>query len=267
MGKLENKIALITGGVSGLGRACAQRFIEEGASVVLADINSEKGKTAEADLSSLGGDVLFLEIDVTDELSQTRVFEETVSRFSKLDVVVAAAGISSANYVSGQVNERSEDPEANFLFNKSVDHWRKVLEVNLTGVMLTNQLAIRSMIDLDVKGSIINIASIAGKRPLPGAADYCVSKSGVIMLTQAVSAEVCGRGIRVNAIGPGFIETPMTASIRQSEEGVDMVMGMTPMNRFGVPEEIANTALFLASDESSYFSGQTLFPNGGMFIG
>ncbi len=267
MGKLESKVALITGGVSGLGRACAQRFIEEGATVVLADINSERGKSAESELLSLGGDALFLEINVTDEASQSRVFEEAVERFSRVDVVVAAAGISSANYVSGQVNERSEDPEANFLFNKSVDDWRRVLEVNLTGVMLTNQLAVRSMIELDVKGSIVNIASIAGRRPLPGATDYCVSKSGVIMLTQTLSAEVSGRGIRVNAIGPGFIETPMTASIRQSEEGVGMVMGMTPMNRFGVPDEIANTALFLASDESSYFSGQTLFPNGGMFIG
>ena len=184
MGKLENRVALITGGVSGLGRACAQRFIEEGASVVLADINSEKGKAAEADLSSLGGDVLFLEIDVTDELSQTRVFEEIVSRFSKLDVVVAAAGISSANYVSGQVNERSEDPEANFLFNKSVDHWRKVLEVNLTGVMLTNQLAIRSMIGRLVFGS----ASRSGHRGM-------LSSLGVPFF------ECVGRGGRLTAHG------------------------------------------------------------------
>ena len=210
---------------------------------------------------------MFLEIDVTDEASQARVFQETIERFAKLDVVLAAAGVSSASYVSGQINERSEDPESNFLFNKSVEDWRRVLEVNLTGVMITNQLAVKSMIELDIKGSIINIASIAGRRPLPGATDYCVSKSGVIMLTQGLSAEVCGRGIRVNAIGPGFIETPMTASIRQSEEGVDMVMSMTPMARFGIPEEIANTALFLASEESSYFSGQTLFPNGGMYVG
>ena len=267
MGKLDDKVALITGGVSGLGRSTARRFIEEGASVVIADIDSQKGKSAEEELSTLGGDVVFLEIDVTDEASQARVFQETMERFAKLDVVLAAAGISSASYVSGQINERSEDPESIFLFNKSVGDWRRVLEVNLTGVMITNQLAVKSMIELDIKGSIINIASIAGRRPLPGATDYCVSKSGVIMLTQSLSAEVCGRGIRVNAIGPGFIETPMTASIRQSEEGVDMVMSMTPMARFGIPEEIANTALFLASEESSYFSGQTLFPNGGVYVG
>ena len=267
MGKLDDKVALITGGVSGLGRSTARRFIEEGASGVIADIDSQKGKSAEEELSNLGGDVLFLEIDVTQEASQARVFQETIERFAKVDVVLAAAGISSASYVSGQINQRSEDPESNYLFKKSVKDWRRVLEVNLTGVMITNQLAVRSMIELEIKGSIINMASIAGRRPLPGATDYCVSKSGVIMLTSSLSAEVSNRGIRVNAIAPGFIETPMTASIRQSEQGVDMVMSMTPMGRFGVPEEIASTAVFLASDESSYFSGQTLSPNGGMFIG
>ena len=267
MGKLYNKVALITGGASGLGRSTARRFVEEGAAVVIADIDSKRGKSAEEELSTLGGDVFFLEIDVTQENSQAQVFQETIERFAKVDVVLAAAGISSASYVSGQINQRSEDPESNYLFKKSVEDWRRVLEVNLTGVMITNQLAVRSMIELEIKGSIINIASIAGRRPLPGATDYCVSKSGVIMLTNSLSAEVSNRGIRVNAIAPGFIETPMTASIRQSEQGVDMVMSMTPMGRFGVPEEIASTAVFLASDESSYFSGQTLSPNGGMFIG
>ena len=267
MGKLYNKVALITGGASGLGRSSARRFVEEGAAVVIADIDSKRGKSAEEELSTLGGEVLFLEIDVTQEPSQAQVFQEMIERFAKVDVVLAAAGISSASYVSGQINQRSEDPESNYLFNKSVEDWRRILEVNLTGVMITNQLAVRSMIELEIKGSIINVASIAGRRPLPGATDYCVSKSGVIMLTNSLSAEVSNRGIRVNAIAPGFIETPMTASIRQSEQGVDMVMSMTPMGRFGVPEEIASTAVFLASDESSYFSGQTLSPNGGMFIG
>jgi 3-oxoacyl-[acyl-carrier protein] reductase len=123
------------------------------------------------------------------------------------------------------------------------------------------------MLELGVQGSIINIASIAGRRPLPGAADYCVSKAGVIMLTQMFATEVAAHGIRINAIGPGFIETPMTASIRQDPIWMERVIGMTPVGRFGRPVEIANTALFLASDESSYFTGQSLFPNGGMFVG
>ncbi|MFT4714554.1 MAG: NAD(P)-dependent dehydrogenase (short-subunit alcohol dehydrogenase family), partial [Candidatus Azotimanducaceae bacterium] len=116
-------------------------------------------------------------------------------------------------------------------------------------------------------GSIVNIASVAAKRPLLGAADYCVSKAGVAMLTQVMAAELSQLNVRVNAIGPGFIETPMTQNIRAENEGNMMVMSMTPMGRYGLPIEIANTALFLLSDESSYFSGQTLFPAGGMFTG
>jgi NAD(P)-dependent dehydrogenase (short-subunit alcohol dehydrogenase family) len=142
-----------------------------------------------------------------------------------------------------------------------------VLDVNLTGVAITDRLAARHMLALGTSGSIINIASIAGKRPLPGAADYCVSKAGVIMLTTVFATELATKNIRVNAIGPGFIETPMTASIRQSPEWVQTVMQMTPMQRFGQAHEIANTALFLASDESSYVSGQTLYPSGGMYTG
>lgn len=107
----------------------------------------------------------------------------------------------------------------------------------------------------------------AGRRPLPGASDYCVSKAAVIMLTNTVATEYSTSNIRVNAIGPGFIETPMTANIRQSPEWMETVMQMTPMQRMGQAGEIASTALFLASDESSYFNGQTLFPNGGMFVG
>ena len=158
------------------------------------------------------------------------------------------------------------DPAEMMLHNRDLADWQKVLDINLTGVMLTDRYAVREMLKRG-SGSIINIASIAGQRPLPGASDYCVSKAGVIMLTKVLAEEMSQLGVRVNAIGPGFIETPMTASIRQSPEWMDTVMTMTPMQRFGRPEEIANTVMFLASDASSYFNGQTLFPNGGMFVG
>ena len=206
-------------------------------------------------------------MNVTDESSQQALFDDVVRRYGQLDIVVAAAGISSAGYVSGEVSAPAEDPEDNFLFNKPIADWQRVLDVNLTGVAITDRLAARHMLALGTSGSIINIASIAGKRPLPGAADYCVSKAGVIMLTTVFATELATKNIRVNAIGPGFIETPMTASIRQSPEWVQTVMQMTPMQRFGQAHEIANTALFLASDESSYVSGQTLYPSGGMYTG
>jgi NAD(P)-dependent dehydrogenase (short-subunit alcohol dehydrogenase family) len=206
-------------------------------------------------------------VDVTSKESQQALFDDVVSRYGQVDTVLAAAGVSSSGYISGEVSEVEAEPEERMFHNRTLEDWEKVMAVNVTGVMLTNQIAIKHMLANGNAGSIVNIASIAGRRPLPGASDYCVSKAAVIMLTQTVATEYSTSNIRVNAIGPGFIETPMTANIRQSPEWMETVMQMTPMQRMGQANEIASTALFLASDESSYFTGQTLFPNGGMFTG
>jgi glucose 1-dehydrogenase len=123
------------------------------------------------------------------------------------------------------------------------------------------------MIAAGTAGTIVNIASTAARIALPGAADYCVSKAGVVMLTQVLAAELIPHNIRVNAIGPGFIETPMTQAMQDDPEGLAMMTGMTPMGRLGKPREIADAALYLACDESSYTTGHTLYPNGGMFVG
>ena len=265
---LAGRVAVITGGASGLGRATAERFAAEGADLVLADLNARAGEeTAAAITAETGRQVEFFALDVTDEAETEALMRRAVDAFGRLDVVLAAAGVSSAGYISGQVTVRIDDPETNYLINKPADDWRRVLDINLTGVMLTARAAAQAMIGLGNPGSIISIASVAGRVPLAGAAEYSVSKAGVIMLTQVLGRELAGYGIRVNAIGPGFIETPMTAGIRQDPEGVEMVMAMTPLQRFGQPSEVASTALFLASDESSYFTGQTLFPSGGINTG
>ena len=230
------------------------------ARVVIADINAERGENAAKEMSANGAAIEFIEVNVTEESSQQALFDDVVRRYGQLDIVVAAAGISSANYVSGEVSTPAEDPEQNFLFNKPIADWQRVLDVNLTGVAITDRIAAQHMLALETQGSIINIASIAGRRPLPGAADYCVSKAGVIMLTNVFATELATKNIRVNAIGPGFIETPMTASIRQSPDWVQTVMQMTPMQRFGQAEEIANTALFLASDESQLLHWSNFVP-------
>ena len=267
MGLLSDKVAVITGGISGLGRASALRYAAEGARVVVADINAERGANAAAEMSAGGASIEFIQVDVTSEQSQQALFDDVVSRYGQVDTVLAAAGVSSSGYISGEVSEVEADPEERMFHNRMLEDWEKVMAVHVTGVMLTNQMAIRHMLAKGNAGSIVNIASIAGRRPLPGASDYCVSKAAVIMLTQTVATEYSTHNIRVNAIGPGFIETPMTANIRQSPEWMETVMQMTPMQRMGQANEIASTALFLASDESSYFTGQTLFPNGGMFTG
>ncbi|MAD92785.1 MAG: oxidoreductase [Gammaproteobacteria bacterium] len=267
MGLLDNKVAVITGGISGLGRASALRYAAEGARVVVADINAERGANAAAEMSAGGASIEFIQVDVTSKESQQALFDDVVSRYGQVDTVLAAAGVSSSGYISGEVSEVEADPEERMFHNRMLEDWEKVMAVNVTGVMLTNQMAIKHMLAKGNAGSIVNIASIAGRRPLPGASDYCVSKAAVIMLTQTVATEYSTSNIRVNAIGPGFIETPMTANIRQSPEWMETVMQMTPMQRMGQANEIASTALFLASEESSYFTGQTLFPNGGMFTG
>ena len=267
MGLLNDKVAVITGGISGLGRASALRYAAEGARVVVADINAERGANAAAEMSSGGASIEFIQVDVTSKESQQALFDDVVSRYGQVDTVLAAAGVSSSGYISGEVSEVEAEPEERMFHNRTLEDWEKVMAVNVTGVMLTNQIAIKHMLANGNAGSIVNIASIAGRRPMPGASDYCVSKAAVIMLTQTVATEYSTSNIRVNAIGPGFIETPMTANIRQSPEWMETVMQMTPMQRMGQANEIASTALFLASDESSYFTGQTLFPNGGMFTG
>ena len=266
MGKLEGKVAVITGGISGIGRSTAERFLAEGARVVVSDVNADRGSSVQEEFKSRGADLEFISADVASESSQSELFEQVVDRYQSLDIVVAAAGISSANYVSGEVRPVGEDPEENFLINRPLSDWQRVIDVNLTGVAITDKLAANHMLRLDRGGCIVNIASIASHVPLAGAADYCVSESGVVMLTKVFATELASTKVRVNAVGPGFIETPMTASIRQSPEWQAMVMQLTPMQRFGQPNEIANAVLFLACEESSYFTGQTLFPNGGMNV-
>lgn len=266
-GRVAGKVIVITGGASGIGLACAKRLAAEGASLVLADLFVDQGEAAvEAIQGISSAKVQFVKTDVTSEEEQIALGQATIEGFGRVDGVVAAAGISNANYFEDRDDE-SREPDAGHVINKATSDWQKVLDVNLTGVMLTNKVMAKLMVESGTPGSIVNIASVAAKRPLVGAADYCVSKAGVAMLTQVLAAEMSQLNVRVNAIGPGFIETPMTQNIRADNEGNMMVMSMTPMGRYGLPVEIANTALFLLSDESSYFSGQTLFPAGGMYTG
>ncbi|MEM7015768.1 MAG: SDR family NAD(P)-dependent oxidoreductase [Pseudomonadota bacterium] len=266
--RLENKVALITGGASGIGKACALRYAEEGADILIADLHEDKAQAAAEEVKgATGRRVEIIKVDVCHEEDIQATVEYAVSTFGKLDTVLAAAGVSSASYVSGEVRSQtdlSESSDANHLINKPLEDWNRVLQINLTGVMLTARSAARQMIIQGTGGTIVNIASTAALIPLPGAAEYCVSKAGVAMLTQVLAAELIPHEIRVNAIGPGFIETPMTAGMAATDDGVEMMLAMTPMGRLGVPREMANTALYLACDESSFHTGQTLYPNGGM---
>ncbi len=276
-GRLEDKTAVITGGGNGIGRACAERFAAEGARILIADLLPEPGRATVEAITDQGGEAHFVELDVASREANRAMADAAVAHFGGIDIVVTAAGVSSAEYVSGDVErdvkrftqaaEAAAVNPAASLVELEIDDWQRVLDVNLTGTLLSIQATASVMLDQGKGGSIVTIASIAAVDPLWGSPSYPVSKAGVWMLTKNAARTLAPLGIRVNAIGPGFIDTNMTAAITGNEETNQMLMGLTPMGRRGKPVEIANVALFLASDEASYVTGELIHPDGGWFTG
>jgi NAD(P)-dependent dehydrogenase (short-subunit alcohol dehydrogenase family) len=272
-GRLDGKVAVVTGGGNGIGRACCQRFAEEGADILVADLLDEPGAETVARVKERGREALFAHIDAASPSDNDTMAQTAIERFGRVDVLVTAAGISHADYVSGEhrADQRMlEDQIKRFaepwtvLTELDLPAWQRVLDVNLTGTLLACRAVARHMVN-QKSGSIITIASIAAKRPEAGPMSYSVSKAGVWMLTKSLARSLGPTGIRVNAIGPGFIETNMTTVFTGNEGIKNMVLPQIPMGRFGRPSEIANAALFLASDESSYFTGEILHPDGGFY--
>jgi NAD(P)-dependent dehydrogenase (short-subunit alcohol dehydrogenase family) len=255
--RLQDKVALITGGGSGIGRATALRFVQEGAAVCCADLNLENAASVVHEVESAGGRGFALEVDTSDASACESMVESCVEALGSVDVLVAAAGIGSAL-------PQQQRTQPLLTIDYPLDAFERIIDVNFFGVLYSDRAVARWLRDQNRSGSIINIASIAARLPLPGAA-YSVSKAGVWMLTKVLAMELAPFNIRVNAIGPGYIDTPMTAGLQQDESRLRMIVSRTPMGRLGQPEEIASTALFLASDDASYFTGELLHPAGGMF--
>lgn len=276
-GRLQDKVAVVTGGSNGIGRACADRFSAEGARILIADIQPEPGRAAAEAIVEAGGEASFVELEAASAEANAAMAEAAVERYGTVDVVVTAAGVSHGDYRSGDVEgglkrlrQAAEATAANPaapLTELDVDDWRRVLDVNLTGTLLAIQATARVMVEQERPGSIVTIASVAARDPLWGAPSYPVSKAGVWMLTKNAARTLAPLGIRVNAIGPGFIETNMTAALDEVDEYNSMILGLTPMGRKGQPSEIANVALFLASDEASFVTGELIHPDGGWFTG
>jgi NAD(P)-dependent dehydrogenase (short-subunit alcohol dehydrogenase family) len=258
-GRLHDKVALITGAGSGIGRACALRFAAEGAHVCAADLESATARETARQVEAAGRKSLALEVDTTDEAASDRMVERCVEGLGGVDILVAAAGVAGA-----RVSPDSARPYTTL--DIPTEKFRAVIDVNLYGVLHSNRAVARWMVRNRRRGSIVNLGSIMSKMPSPSAA-YSVSKAGVWMLTKCLAQELARHGIRVNAIGPGFIETPMTAALRADPDRSRWAMALTPLGRYGTPEEVAGTALFLASDESSFFTGEILHPSGGVFVG
>ena len=250
MKRLEGRAALVTGAASGIGRASANIFAEEGAWVVCVDRAKEVEETA-AMIEKAGGHAIAMIGDAGSEDDVKRAVDLAVSEFGGLDACYANAGISG---------------DWTPFLELTADHWLKILQVNLIGVFLAIKHSARIMTPKG-KGSIICTASVAGLRSGAGPAPYSASKAGVINLVQTSANFLMGTGVRINAICPGLIETGMTKPIfdRARERGTDNKIGqLNPLKRYGEPEEIARAALFLASDDSSYVNGQAIPVDGGL---
>ena len=246
--RLKDKVAVVTGASNGIGLAISKRYITEGVKLVMTDIDAEKGQAEAQNLSS-EGDVIFIESDVGDKTSVDQLFSKAAEHFGRIDIAVANAGILRTGAF---VDISEEDFDA-------------VIRVNLKGVFLTGQAAARQMSQQDPQGgTIINMSSTNQVLAIPQITPYVVSKGGVGQLTKVMAISLVDQNIRVNGIGPGSVATDMFQNnIATSEKALAVVMSRTPMKRPAEPSEIAAIAVFLASEDSSYITGQTIFADGG----
>lgn len=245
--RLQNKVALVTGGARGIGKAISLALAKEGADIVIWDVNADEARKACAEIEALGRQTLAMQVDVTDYPKVEEGINKILDKLTKVDILVNNAGITKDNLVL-----RMSDAD-----------WDAVIKVNLKGTFNCSKAAFRPMMKAR-SGRIINIASIIGIIGNAGQANYSASKAGIIALTKTLAKELASRNVNVNAVAPGFIQTEMTAKL--PEELKQKMLAQIPLNRFGSPDDVANVCLFLASNEADYITGQTLVVDGGMVM-
>ncbi|MHB8903699.1 MAG: SDR family NAD(P)-dependent oxidoreductase [Patescibacteria group bacterium] len=238
--RLENKVAIVTGAASGIGLAIANTFVSEGAKVVYADLDLKELKLD-------GAKAMFVKCDVSKRAEVAALVKAAVDKFGSLDIMVNNAGVGTTGSILDATDET----------------WDKTIGVNLSGTFYGSQLAAQIMKEKGVKGSIINLSSILGTVGLPGTVSYCASKGGVVQLTHAGALDLAPLGIRMNAIAPGFIVTNMTKDMLTNEGFNKLVKSNTPLGYVGEAQDIANAALYLASDDSKYVTGEIIHVDGG----
>ena len=273
--KLKDKVSLITGAGSGIGRAIATLFAREGARVIANDLNEKAARETVEALGAAGSGARAIRADVADSAQVKAMFAEVEREFGSLDVLVNNAGIAGTSAADrDKLRERSDTRIMELLSGEGIrthldvtqemtdEAWHRMIAVHLNGTFFCTREALRLMSRRD-QGAIINMSSVAawGIEAVP---HYSAAKAGILGFTRAVAREVGSRKIRVNAICPGYIDTPMTQPM--SDLMRKAVVARTPLGRYAEPTEVAQTALFLASDDSSFFTGQWLSPNGGLLI-
>ncbi|GEC90655.1 MULTISPECIES: SDR family NAD(P)-dependent oxidoreductase [Brevibacillus] len=244
MARLEGKVAIVTGGASGIGETTVRLFAKEGAKVVIADFSPRGNELAE-ELNQAGFDALFVKTDVTKEDEVKNMVSTTVEKYGKVDILFANAGIA-------------KDAPGHLL---SMDDWQRTIDINLTGVFLCDKYVIEQMLAQGTGGAIVNCGSIHSHAGKAGVTAYSSAKGGVKLLTQTLGLTYAKQGIRVNAVCPGYIDTPLIAG--RNEALNEHLIGLHPMGRLGKPEEVAKAVLFLASDDASFVTGTSLLVDGG----
>ncbi len=274
--RLEGRIALITGAGSGIGRATAALFASEGARVIVNDVNRESAEAAVEAMGAARERGFAVQADVSDSAAVRAMFAEVTRRFGGLDILFNNAGVGETGNRREEVNRKGEAQLGELMAGRKIEthwdvtvslsdeEWQQMIGVHLSGTFFCTREALKLMAGKN-RGSIINMSSVAGLNGIPIASHYGAAKGGILGFTRSVALEVGSRNIRVNAICPGWIETPMTENFSPLLKM--SLSARVPMMRWGRPEEVAATALFLASDDSSYFTGQWLSPNGGLFTG
>ena len=244
---LSGKVVIITGSARGIGRACAERFAREGAKIVVADTDQDRGQQTAAALSEGGTEALFVACDVGDSVQVSALIAASVDAFGAVDVLVNSAGIlQNSDFLD--VTEQDFD---------------QIIRVNLKGPLLVGQAFARQLIVQGRGGTIVNLSSVGAVLAAPFQAAYNISKGGVAQLTRVMALSLAPHGIRVNAIGPGTIGTEMTNELLADEALRRQILSRTPLGRVGEPAEVAAIAVFLASEEASYITGQTIYCDGG----
>ena len=246
--RLKEKVALVTGGGSGIGAAVAQRFAAEGALIAVADVVPQGAEGVIAEITKKGGKAIFAQVDVRKKDEVHGMIEQVMKEFGRLDILINNAGVTRDNLCA----------------RMSEEEWDFVVDVSLKGTFLCAQAAYRPM-RKQKYGRIINTASVVVRGNM-GQVNYSASKSGIIGLTRTLALEYARSNITVNCLAPGFIDTPMTAA-GMTDKVKELALGLVPLARMGTPAEVANLHLFLASDEASYITGQVIFIDGGVSIG
>ncbi len=247
--QLSGKVALVTGGSQGIGASIAKALAAAGAHVVVAARSADKAEGVAAEIRAAGGAAESLKLDVADPASVSAAFKAVVEKHGKLDVLVNNAGIT----------------DDGLILRMSKDSWDRVLATDLTGVFLCAQEAAKTMIKKRVAGRIVSITSVVGLMGNPGQTNYAAAKAGVVGFTKALAREIGSRGITVNAVAPGYIETSMTDAL--SEEQKKALVGQIVLGRLGTGDDVAGAVVFLASDAAAYVTGTTLNVSGGLHIG